>query len=337
MRRWATHACEGIDEGRAMGAAHGSGTLTVPTAAGREGDFSALLKLGSPYQIYDPFTRKAAAGGRFQEQPLAGNIIPPSRISPIARKILEYWALPNAPGTADGINNLIRVNDPEVITYYNHIARVDHAFSERHRMFARVNPFRRFSYSSDWFRSPATGGDSLWPQKAGSLDDVFHFGPATFLNVRYGFHNLGIAQGPLNGRGFDLSTLGFPNSYAGQIDASVRAFPAISISGYSGSTDNWFRDTMGNMSLEAHLTQIRGNHAIRWGGDARHYRTNRHVWNSGSTGAFSFDTTCTRGPMDNSPSSPIGQGLASMLFGIAAGGGVDRFASFAEQSTVWSI
>jgi hypothetical protein len=332
-----TYAYEGIHESRAMGAAYGSGTMTVPTAAEREGDFSALLKLGAQYQIYDPFTRKPAAGGRFQEQPVAGNIIPPSRISPIARKILEYWALPNAPGTADGINNLIRVNDPEVITYRNHIARVDHAFSERHRMFGRVNTFRRFSYSSDWFRSPATGGDSLWPQKALSLDDVFHFGPATFLNVRYGFYNLGIAQGPLTGRGFDITTLGFPKSYADRIDPSVRAFPAISISGYAGSTDNWFRDTMGNMSLEAHLTHIRGNHALRWGGDGRHYRTNHYVWNSSSTGAFSFDTTYTRGPMDNSTSAPIGQGLASLLFGIATGGGVDRFASFAEQSTVWSL
>ena len=30
---------------------------TVPTAAQRNGDFSALLRLGGAYQIYDPFTR----------------------------------------------------------------------------------------------------------------------------------------------------------------------------------------------------------------------------------------------------------------------------------------
>ena len=42
-----------------------SANLTVPTAANREGDFSALLRLGANYQIYDPFTRTAAPNGRF--------------------------------------------------------------------------------------------------------------------------------------------------------------------------------------------------------------------------------------------------------------------------------
>ncbi len=44
-------------------------TSTVPTAAQRTGDFSALLRLGSQYQIYDPFTTQPAPGGRFSRQP----------------------------------------------------------------------------------------------------------------------------------------------------------------------------------------------------------------------------------------------------------------------------
>ena len=35
----------------------------------RTGDFSELLALGSQYQIYNPFTRRAIAGGRFQQDP----------------------------------------------------------------------------------------------------------------------------------------------------------------------------------------------------------------------------------------------------------------------------
>jgi len=31
-------------------------TNTVPTTAERVGDFSSLLKIGSQYQIYDPFS-----------------------------------------------------------------------------------------------------------------------------------------------------------------------------------------------------------------------------------------------------------------------------------------
>ena len=41
----------------ASGGTAGGIVATVPTAAERAGDFSALLKLGSAYQIYDPFSR----------------------------------------------------------------------------------------------------------------------------------------------------------------------------------------------------------------------------------------------------------------------------------------
>lgn len=336
-RTFFTYGYEGIHESRPMGSAYGSGTLTVPTAAQREGDFSALLKIGPQYQIYDPATRQPAANGRTTVQPIPGNIIPASRISPIARKMLSYWSLPNETGTPDGLNNLIRVNDPETITYYNHIGRVDHTFNDKHRMFARVNTYRRFSYASDWFRSAATGADSEWKQYAASVDDVYAITPTTLLNVRAGYFRLQIAQSPLNGKGFDLASLGFPASYTNAIDEAYRAFPAISISGYTGSVDNWFRDAMANASIEANITAVRGNHSIRAGGDGRQYRTFRHFWNNSSSGLFSFGTGWTNGPFDNSPASPIGQGLAGMLLGLPTSGGVDRNASFAEQSTVWSL
>ena len=61
-------------------------TTTVPTAAERNGDFSALLAQGSRYQIYDPSTG-VLQNGRISRQSLAGNIVPTSRISPIASSL----------------------------------------------------------------------------------------------------------------------------------------------------------------------------------------------------------------------------------------------------------
>ncbi|HJZ99084.1 MAG TPA: carboxypeptidase-like regulatory domain-containing protein, partial [Candidatus Solibacter sp.] len=49
----------------ASGGTAGGIVATVPTAAERSGDFSALLKLGTTYQIYDPFSRTPAPGGLF--------------------------------------------------------------------------------------------------------------------------------------------------------------------------------------------------------------------------------------------------------------------------------
>src|SRR6185503_2167472 len=102
-RTFYMYGYEGIREVRTRG-----GVNTVPTADQRQGDLSGLLKLGSNYQIYDPFSRVAAAGGRFSESPIPGNLIPRNLISPIATNILKYYALPNTAGTADGGNNLVQ-------------------------------------------------------------------------------------------------------------------------------------------------------------------------------------------------------------------------------------
>ncbi len=83
-------------------------SLTVPTEKMRNGDFSELLALGPQYQIYDPATIRPhpTQAGRFTRDPFPGNIIPQNRIDPVARKILDYYPLPNQPGTADGAQQL---------------------------------------------------------------------------------------------------------------------------------------------------------------------------------------------------------------------------------------
>jgi hypothetical protein len=75
---------------------------TVPTAAERTGDFSALLAVGSQYQIYDPLSIATNAGGN--RSPFPGNVIPSSRLSPVAQNILKYYNLPNTTAgvSADG-------------------------------------------------------------------------------------------------------------------------------------------------------------------------------------------------------------------------------------------
>jgi len=59
---------------------------TVPTEAMRRGDLSALLALGSQYQVYDPTTTVAIAGGRFQRQPFAVTLFPATGWTPSRRR-----------------------------------------------------------------------------------------------------------------------------------------------------------------------------------------------------------------------------------------------------------
>ncbi|MES1257186.1 MAG: carboxypeptidase-like regulatory domain-containing protein, partial [Acidobacteriota bacterium] len=82
------------------------GVTTVPTDALRGGDFSSLLTgktigtdiAGRPIPqnaIYDPQSQTTNAAGQFIRQIFPGNVIPASRIDPVAAKILATLPKPN--------------------------------------------------------------------------------------------------------------------------------------------------------------------------------------------------------------------------------------------------
>lgn len=332
-RTFYTYGYEGISESRPRG-----NTLTVPTAAEREGDFSALLKLGARYQIYDPFTRRRASNGRFEADPLPNNIIAKSRLSPQALGILKYYPLPTAAGTADGRNNLPMPNEPEPLSYYNHIARVDHYVSPRQRVFFRGNIYTRTSHFNDWFHNEATGTYFQSLARGGMVDDVYTISPTFIINMRFGYSRfVQYNDGPPSSHGFDITKLGFPQAYNDAIPADLRRFPQIAITGYTGTTNaqSWLPSEV--YSLPVSIDKVQGAHSLKIGGEFRAYRQNQYKPDAQSTGYFAFGTAYTQGPYNNSPASPIGQGLASMLFGIVTNGWVERRASFAEQSTAWSV
>jgi len=334
-RTFYMYSYEGIHETRPRGT-----TLTVPTEPQRKGDFSALLALGSRYQIYDPSTRRPAAGGLFQSDPFPGNIIPPSQINAVAKNILSYYALP-APGagTADGVNNLPLPNEPEPNKYYTHTARVDHNLGHSHRIFARANVYRRNDSYNDWFKNEATGRMLQFLSRGASFDEVYTISPSLVMNLRYGYNRFirsGEDSNPLS-RGFDLTKLGFPAAYNNAIDPAIRRFPYIKIDGYASTTNNNVRNMPTDIhSLIGTVENMRGAHSLKAGLEYRVYRECLRAPDNVSTGWFTFSTNWTRGPMSNSAASPIGQGLASLLLGLPTTGVVERRDSYAEESTVWA-
>src|SRR5207302_4168952 len=92
-----------------------------------------------------------------------------------------------------------------------------------------------------------------------------------------------------------------------------------------------------NHAFTLNLNKVTGTHAIKFGFEYRLYRQNQYQPDNESTGDLNFGTTYTQGPLDNSPASPLGQGLASMLLGITSSGYVDRRSSYAEQSSTWGL
>jgi hypothetical protein len=313
-------------------------TGTVPTEKERNGDFSDLLKLGPTYQIYDPFTIRPAAGGRFSRQPIPGNIIPANRIDPVAKKILSYFPAPNQAGTADGRQNYFTTQKIDR-SNRNFLARVDHNFSENHRLFVRYT--QNYQYDTTvQFEGGATGTVAEQPGRGIAVDDVYTFSPTLVLNLRYSVSH----QTPIAGRltrGFDLLSLGFPQSLLAEINAKSNpegvSFPATNITGYTaigqdgGNERSIYYHTFGGTA-----TKVLGNHSVKFGGEYRLQRENGFGYGNVAP-TFTFGETYTRGPLDNSPVAPIGQGLASFLLGVPTAGSVSANASRAQQADFYGV
>ena len=82
-----------------------------------------------------------------------------------------------------------------------------------------------------------------------------------------------------------------------------------------------------------------GAHSLRTGVEFRQYRETSEFFANNQTGQFNFDTTWTRGPLDNSTAAPgsLGQSFASFLLGLPSSGSVARAASYDEKSQTWGF
>jgi hypothetical protein len=305
---------------------------TVPTIAERQGDFSSLLALGSQYQIYDPLTTTAAPNGRFQRQPFPNNIIPANRLDPVALALLKSYALPNQPGTIDGRNNYFNGALKALEDYYVHIARLDHSFNDRHRMFVRLNYDWWEENKNHYYNNNAQGIILNRINRGIALDDVYVISPSLVLNVRYGLTDQDFPERRTS-RGVDLTSLGFSTGLASLIDKNLMTLPRVAISGYS-SLGTWESGDGVNSSLthsfSGNFTKVQGAHSIKFGADFRIYRSFGNRFPQSTAPDLSFGSAYTQGPFDNSPAAPIGQQLASMLLGIP-GGSMAYTASYALQ------
>lgn len=307
------------------------GVGTVPSPSHLKGDFSDLLNVGSVYQIYDPATIVPAPGGRFRRSPFPGNIIPSARLYQASLKVAGYFKPANTAGTADGRNNY-QVTYPNSNDFRQNMGRVDHVFNDRHRIFGRFTQSWLNFYRNDWFQNEARGLDRYRLQRGFGFDDVYMVSPSFLVNFKYGFTRYVETDNAFS-RGMDLSAFGFPASLTSQIDNSIASFPVYAIDQYItlGETTNYLWTTNYH-TWSAVATQTTGSHSIRYGGEFRLYRDHNYSYGNVAPNQ-SFGATYTRGPLDNSPVAPIGQGLASFLLGIPTGGSIDRNASSAAQST----
>ena len=308
-----------------------AGDSWVPTEALRNGDFSAY---SSNITIYDPLTRvPGATAGQFVGQPFAGNVIPANRISPVAKKILEYYSQPKNPGLA---GNITDSKLPETANYNSLTGRVDQKISTNNRMFARYSWYNRDSIYNEYLANPVSSGTwfqfQSWQFVA---DDVHVINPTTVLNVRYGYNRFDRNSGQQEeARNYDLTQLGFPAQYNAMIPEINRYFPRLDFDGNTMidvAFGNDFRPVTSH-AFVATLNKAWGAHALKGGAEIRVYGERSRSTGNDQSGRYQFTNTYTR---QNSASGTDYFGLqnyAAFLLGLPSTTSLTRAAVYDERS-----
>src|SRR5581483_1660028 len=159
---------------------------TIPTVAERTGDYSRIVdQAGNLVLIYDPATTRpnpaydpaqpvSRDNLQYERDPFPGNVIPSSRIDPVARRALAFYPDPNA-AVGPFFRNNYFVNAPETNTANGMIAKLDQSFRERHRATVELAFSNGFLGAARRFPSAANPGstDQRFQTRSASLEHVF--------------------------------------------------------------------------------------------------------------------------------------------------------------------
>ncbi|MBI1898055.1 MAG: TonB-dependent receptor [Acidobacteria bacterium] len=280
----------------------------IPTPAETRGDFS-----GSRTVIRDP-----AAAGR---PPFPGNIIPAGRLDPIGLALAAFYPAPNVPGRPSGSSNF-RTNREDENPVNTHVARVDHMFTEKDRVYGRllVNTGRNFN--SPVYATPGTDQEHRIRNNSyynASATWFHNLGPATINEFRWAYSR----------RVFINRVGGTGTGLAGKLGirgVNPEDFPRVILSGYAGigggSNHLRLQTPIRSDQYANYITHIRGSHSIKAGFEYR-YNANDDVNQNRPGGEFSFNNTAT------------GHALAALLLGWAQRGRVETADLVRSRADTW--
>jgi hypothetical protein len=253
----------------------GTSIISVPTVLMREGNFSEISA-----NIRNPFTGLA----------FPGKIIPPSQISAIARRVLDFYPLPNRPGT--GSNYLANV--PSTQNSKQFLTRIDQNIGNKVRLYARYNWQDELNDSASAI--PTSG--SVVPRVNKNLLVAYtHTLSSNVVNdFRVGHHSVdddALNYFSQNGPRTAGSDLGIPG-FDGDVRFENPGIPNFNISGFTGlgvSGSNWYQFDR-TLQFSDVLGYNHGSHNIRTGFDARLLETGRRAANT-PRGLFIFNGDMT--------------------------------------------
>lgn len=308
---------------------------TVPPMEIRNGDFN-LVPAGQPgpIRVYDPLTSRSCTqpgagcitGGIYIRQPFPGNVIPQSRISTVARNILNHYPAPNFNPTSLQ-QNFLRPDNTGRYRYEQPMARWDHIIGSNDRLnvvftFQDGSEFR----NSNGFDPPAQTGNmpgtvrrdlnaivsydrTLSPTKIFHVQASYNRFIQNFPNVsdpEFSWDKLGIRNIP------EVPT--FP----------TRLAPQVAVADYSTIFGSQFLNESSRQQLnfQANMAQTVSRHSLKYGMEWA--QLIHHGKASGNaSGVWNFDTVWSRQHYGRRQPSPLdGNGVADLLLGLMNSGNI---------------
>ena len=297
--------------------------LTVPTDAERKGDFSALLPLGSKYQLYNPFA-PTLTGTVVTRAAFPNNVIPTALLNPVSLSLLKLFPEPNVTGQADGTNNFLSTAaTPDI--YSNELGRMDYNFNNSDHMFVDIRHTDYLQSKNNYYNNISTGSLLTRGNWGSSLDNVWTVNNTNVFDLRLNFTRLNETH-PSPSAGIDPSTFGFP-AYLGAA-STLPQLPTIGFASNSAIT------TLGQSAASLLPSQsaqifgtwnmVKGKHSMKFGVDLRQYVANFTSFGN-SSGNFSFSANSWVKQNSSTSSSTVvqGQDFAEFLLGLPTSGTYD--------------
>jgi len=283
----------------------------VPTAAMKQGDFSDIPwlegEIKENFKIVDPLTG----------EPFENNLIPQSRIHPVAKNLLSLFPNPNL---VDPLRNYVN-NKPFIDNSDTIYTRVDYELSSDTKLYGtyNINNGGQEMVSS----LPIFGASSDDKEQDVSIDLTHSFSPNKVLSFEVRFQRNASLQ--LSAQSFQdglLESVGIEG--VSVLDSMDEGYPSMDILGYAGigssgggfagvPPESFHRNVY---QIQSNFNYVRGNHNIVFGGDFDISQLNNmRTWGT-RRGQFGFHGLFT------------GDSFADFLLGIpytaARGIGSDR-------------
>ena len=273
--------------------------LSVPTAAERTGDFSAL---STP--VIDPYTGRQAVG---DDGTL--NKLPSAELDPYGLKLVSYYPLPNVAGAAPNNNNFT-ANDPAPQVVNDYVLRIDHVFREKDTVYGRFLAQPDHTNTADVYPTPGT---DLY----GVLAHNYYYNPSATWNHTFTSTLLNEARFTYTRRQALSISHGVNSAAATQLGlpgTNPGFFPGVSVGGLNPIGNNSQQQRLQTPIISNEYTDNvswqRGTHQFKFGVD---YRTSADgdLYSPSAAGFFTFNNTGV--------STNVAEGsLANLLLGRVA-------------------